>query len=171
MFHFFVYDFCRVMCYKEEFMLIVPFCDRECMLQLLFVRVTFDHLTTCRLRGKGPPARGNNAFPIREQVVLPPSSVMAYPLIWPRRAYYYYPVGNTAPVCLTQDVPPEVSPNILLLGCGDPRNILFTIYSSGLDDVKCKRPFVQRWWSLADIASIKRRGRWTLHAAIMNPQF
>jgi Domain of unknown function (DUF4470) len=42
---------------------------------------------------------------------------------------YYYPIGNTPAVCLTQDLAPEQPANILLLGCGDVRNVLFTAYS------------------------------------------
>jgi len=42
---------------------------------------------------------------------------------------YFYPAGNSPAVCLTQDVPPERDAALLLLGCGDIRNILFTIYS------------------------------------------
>ncbi|KAI4676515.1 uncharacterized protein J4E88_007433 [Alternaria novae-zelandiae] len=48
---------------------------------------------------------------------------------------YFYPAGNSPAVCLTQDVPPERDAALLLLGCGDIRNILFTIYSgSGTDN-------------------------------------
>ncbi|KAI0067004.1 hypothetical protein BV25DRAFT_1878026 [Artomyces pyxidatus] len=57
---------------------------------------------------------------------------MAHPLIWPKKKFFY-PIGNTPACCLTQDVPPEQPANILLLGCGDPRNILYTIYASGTD--------------------------------------
>ncbi|KAH9217441.1 hypothetical protein DL95DRAFT_406771 [Leptodontidium sp. 2 PMI_412] len=42
---------------------------------------------------------------------------------------FYYPIGNTPAVCLTQDLPPEDDADILLLGCGDFRNILFTAYA------------------------------------------
>lgn len=42
---------------------------------------------------------------------------------------YFYPIGNTPAVCLTQDLPCEQEADVLLLGCGDVRNILFTIYS------------------------------------------
>ncbi|MCJ1251942.1 hypothetical protein MMC30_009180 [Trapelia coarctata] len=44
---------------------------------------------------------------------------------------YFYPLGNTSAVCLTQDLPRELNANILLLGCGDARNILFSSYSDG----------------------------------------
>lgn len=42
---------------------------------------------------------------------------------------FFYPLGNTPAVCLTQDLPPGEAADILLLGCGDVRNILFTTYS------------------------------------------
>ncbi|KZP03217.1 hypothetical protein FIBSPDRAFT_1055412, partial [Athelia psychrophila] len=53
---------------------------------------------------------------------------MATPLYWPGK-YFFYPIGNTSAVCLTRDLPPEEPANILLLGCGDPRSILYTMYS------------------------------------------
>jgi hypothetical protein len=42
---------------------------------------------------------------------------------------FFYPIGNTPAVCLTQDLPPEQGADVLLLGCGDVRNIIFTTYS------------------------------------------
>ncbi|KJA29585.1 hypothetical protein HYPSUDRAFT_126061 [Hypholoma sublateritium FD-334 SS-4] len=53
---------------------------------------------------------------------------MAHPVIWPKKTFFY-PIGNTPPVCLTQNLSPEKNAQILLLGCGDPRSILYTIYS------------------------------------------
>jgi hypothetical protein len=44
---------------------------------------------------------------------------------WPKP--FLYAFGNTPPVCLTDAIPPEVAADILLLGCGDLRNILFTL--------------------------------------------
>ncbi|KAF2034802.1 hypothetical protein EK21DRAFT_55723 [Setomelanomma holmii] len=44
------------------------------------------------------------------------------------QAPFFYPVGNTPAVCLTQSLPPELDADLLLLGCGDIRNILFTVY-------------------------------------------
>jgi hypothetical protein len=44
---------------------------------------------------------------------------------------YFYPIGNTPAVCLTQGLPPERGADILLLGCGDVRNILFTAHCDG----------------------------------------
>ncbi|PGH27643.1 hypothetical protein AJ80_00656 [Polytolypa hystricis UAMH7299] len=40
-----------------------------------------------------------------------------------------YPLGNTPAVCLTDALPGEEDADILLLGCGDVRNILFTSYA------------------------------------------
>ncbi|KAJ7281908.1 hypothetical protein C8J57DRAFT_1056186 [Mycena rebaudengoi] len=50
---------------------------------------------------------------------------MSHPVLWPRS--FFYPIGNTPPVCLTQSIPPEKPANVLLIGCGDPRNILYTL--------------------------------------------
>lgn len=52
---------------------------------------------------------------------------------------YLYPLGNTPAVCLTQGLPPEKQADILLLGCGDVRNILFTVHADGKLD--CLLPF------------------------------
>ncbi|KDQ10031.1 hypothetical protein BOTBODRAFT_190794 [Botryobasidium botryosum FD-172 SS1] len=57
---------------------------------------------------------------------------MAHPLYWPGK-YFFYPIGNTSAVCLTRDLAPEETANILLLGCGDPRNVLYTIFSEPRD--------------------------------------
>ncbi len=46
---------------------------------------------------------------------------------------FIYPVGNTPASSLTESLPQGVDADILLLGCGDVRNILFTAYcESGL---------------------------------------
>jgi hypothetical protein len=42
---------------------------------------------------------------------------------------YFYPVGNTSAIHLTRHLPPEEPADVLLLGCGDVRNILFTTYA------------------------------------------
>ncbi|EGN92847.1 hypothetical protein SERLA73DRAFT_172514 [Serpula lacrymans var. lacrymans S7.3] len=57
---------------------------------------------------------------------------MSHPCLW-LGGTYFYPIGNTSAVCLTRDLPPEENATVLLLGCGDPRNILYTIYASGAD--------------------------------------
>ena len=41
---------------------------------------------------------------------------------------FFYPIGNTPAVQLTRDLPREQPGDILLLGCGDVRNILFTVH-------------------------------------------
>ncbi|KAH9928407.1 uncharacterized protein B0H18DRAFT_1118073 [Fomitopsis serialis] len=53
---------------------------------------------------------------------------MSHPLSWPFK-YYFYPIGNTSAICLTQDLPVEQAADVLLLGCGDARNVLYTIYA------------------------------------------
>ncbi|KAJ6567596.1 hypothetical protein DFH09DRAFT_1468983 [Mycena vulgaris] len=53
---------------------------------------------------------------------------MAHPLIFPGR-YFFYPIGNTSAVSLLRDLAPEEPANVLLLGCGDPRNVLYSIFS------------------------------------------
>jgi hypothetical protein len=42
---------------------------------------------------------------------------------------FFYPVGNTPAVSLTQDLPTTKKADLLLLGCGDVRHILFTIHN------------------------------------------
>ncbi|RPA80865.1 hypothetical protein BJ508DRAFT_326956 [Ascobolus immersus RN42] len=42
---------------------------------------------------------------------------------------FFYAVGNTPAICLTDTLAPEEDAEILLLGCGDVRNILFTLFS------------------------------------------
>ncbi|EUC54469.1 MYND finger protein [Rhizoctonia solani AG-3 Rhs1AP] len=54
---------------------------------------------------------------------------MSHPPFWLTKQFFY-PVGNTAAISFTQDLSPEQSAaDILLLGCGDPRSILYTLYS------------------------------------------
>ncbi|KAF9528002.1 hypothetical protein CPB83DRAFT_894720 [Crepidotus variabilis] len=48
---------------------------------------------------------------------------------------YFQPIGETPPVCLTDHLAPELDAEGLLLGCGDPRSILFTIHH-GLNNDK-----------------------------------
>ncbi|KAK0190369.1 hypothetical protein F5146DRAFT_1043975 [Armillaria mellea] len=57
---------------------------------------------------------------------------MAQAVLWPKKTFFY-PIGNTSPISLTQDLPPDIPADILLLGCGDPRNILYTLHS----DLRC----------------------------------
>lgn len=50
------------------------------------------------------------------------------------RKYFYYSLGNTPAVCLTRHLTPELDARILLLGCGDLRNVLFTCFADGAPD-------------------------------------
>ncbi|KAI1276383.1 hypothetical protein F5Y07DRAFT_408327 [Xylaria sp. FL0933] len=50
----------------------------------------------------------------------------------------FHPVGNTPPVLLTKTIPEGQPVDILLLGCGDVRNTLFTCYwDARVMDVTC----------------------------------
>ncbi|KAF8914415.1 hypothetical protein CPB84DRAFT_1841121 [Gymnopilus junonius] len=53
---------------------------------------------------------------------------MLHPVNWPKKSFFY-PVGSTTPVSFTQTLSPELKADILLLGCGDPRSILYTIHA------------------------------------------
>lgn len=63
---------------------------------------------------------------------------MAHHLYWPGK-YFFYPIGNTSAVSLARDLAPEENANILLLGCGDPRHVLYTIYNE-LPNCKVLQP-------------------------------
>ncbi|KAG6919771.1 hypothetical protein DXG01_001610 [Tephrocybe rancida] len=52
---------------------------------------------------------------------------MAHTIVWPKKKYFY-PIGNTPPVSFTSALSAETPAEILLLGCGDPRSILYTVY-------------------------------------------
>ncbi|ORY04554.1 hypothetical protein BCR34DRAFT_604807 [Clohesyomyces aquaticus] len=45
------------------------------------------------------------------------------------RLVYFYPAGNTPAVYLTQNISTDQDASLLLLGYGDIRNILFTLYA------------------------------------------
>jgi hypothetical protein len=57
---------------------------------------------------------------------------MVLSVYWPGYIFFY-PVGNTSAVDLTDTLTPEEKADVLLLGCGDPRNILFTVYNQRHD--------------------------------------
>ena len=69
------------------------------------------------------------------RLALRPPSSMAHALLFPAKIFFY-PIGNTSAVVLTDTLAPEEPANLLLLGCGDPRNILFTVYNQA-DDSEC----------------------------------
>uniref|UniRef100_D8PPJ1 MYND-type domain-containing protein n=1 Tax=Schizophyllum commune (strain H4-8 / FGSC 9210) TaxID=578458 RepID=D8PPJ1_SCHCM len=58
---------------------------------------------------------------------------MAHSIIFPRRSFFYA-IGNTSAEVLTDSLPPEEHLDLLSLGCGDPRNILYTVYSDATAD-------------------------------------
>ena len=60
-----------------------------------------------------------------------PRWIMSHCTFWPGKTFFY-PIGNTPPVCLSQNLAPEEKADVLFLGCGDPRSILFTVYATGL---------------------------------------
>ncbi|KAG9090955.1 hypothetical protein FS749_000162, partial [Ceratobasidium sp. UAMH 11750] len=53
---------------------------------------------------------------------------MSSPVYWTPKEFFY-PLGNTPAVSLTRDLSSEQPADILLLGCGDPRHILYTYYA------------------------------------------
>ncbi|KAJ7237440.1 hypothetical protein B0H12DRAFT_1138805 [Mycena haematopus] len=56
---------------------------------------------------------------------------MAHLLVFPGK-YFFYPIGNTSAVSLLRDIAPEEPADLLLLGCGDPRNVLYSIFCEAL---------------------------------------
>lgn len=52
-------------------------------------------------------------------------------IAWINLLSFFYPLGNTPAICLTQDLTYKEKAKVLLLGCGDVRNILFTVYADG----------------------------------------
>ncbi|KAF7363888.1 hypothetical protein MSAN_01046800 [Mycena sanguinolenta] len=53
---------------------------------------------------------------------------MAHSFQWPGKRFFYA-IGNTSAVSLARDVAPDQDLSLLLLGCGDLRNVLFTLFS------------------------------------------
>lgn len=78
---------------------------------------------------------------------------MSCPLYWPGK-YFLYAIGNTSAVCLTRDLPPEQDADMLLLGCGDPRHVLYTIFSES-DGCELFYVYVLHLADLGHIASRK----------------
>ncbi|EWC46657.1 hypothetical protein DRE_04144 [Drechslerella stenobrocha 248] len=42
---------------------------------------------------------------------------------------FFYPIGNTPAINLVSHLPPETDADVLLLGCGDVRHVLFTLFT------------------------------------------
>lgn len=57
---------------------------------------------------------------------------MAQPVYYQRTAPLSL-IGSNSAVCLTDLLHPEEPAKVLLLEAGDPRSIMFTVYSSGAD--------------------------------------
>ena len=62
---------------------------------------------------------------------------------------------------------PEEPANLLLLGCGDPRNILFTIYNEADDSKQGKKI---RSHSFDSSVDFQPRERWISLAVMLNLQ-
>ncbi|KAF3942450.1 hypothetical protein ABW19_dt0209667 [Dactylella cylindrospora] len=62
---------------------------------------------------------------------------MLHPLVFDAHGFFY-PIGNSPAVNLVSNLPPEVDADILLLGCGDVRNILFTLFTESPSDSNLK---------------------------------
>lgn len=96
-------------------------------------------------------------------MALRPPSTMAHTVLYPAKVFFY-PIGNTSAVVLTDTLAPDEPANLLLLGCGDPRNILFTIYSQA-DDSECRQPNPS---SIRSPVNFQPRDHWTLLVATSN---
>ncbi|KAF8341942.1 hypothetical protein F5887DRAFT_364133 [Amanita rubescens] len=53
---------------------------------------------------------------------------MAHSVSWPK-PFRFFAMGNTPAVCLTSELPPDQSADILLLGCDNVKSILYTVYA------------------------------------------
>jgi hypothetical protein len=91
---------------------------------------------------------------------------MSHPLYWPSQQFFY-PIGNTPAISLTQDLSPEQSADILLLGCGDPRNILFTLYSD-VTTGSSRSIFVSRYSLATDPEIVKCLEIWISLVVILS---
>ncbi len=84
---------------------------------------------------------------------------MAHLNVW-TKTIFFYAIGNTPAVCLTSELPPEQAADILLLGCGDVRNVMYTVYadlggrkcqSFAYDDFSVKRFIQHRGLSISRV--------------------
>ena len=84
----------------------------------------FSHLSDDRLFGFNSTTFGYQSPPFS---LLLPITTMLYPVDACRRNPFS-PIRFEPATSFTQNIPPEKDVNCLLLGCGDPRNILFTVF-------------------------------------------
>lgn len=76
------------------------------------------------------PNREIDKSPSRQQQLRRPTGAVAT-MVAPTHlltASFLYAIGNTPAVNLTGPVPPDQDAHVLLLGCGDVRNVLFSVY-------------------------------------------
>ncbi|KAG6332351.1 hypothetical protein ID866_6742 [Astraeus odoratus] len=78
---------------------------------------------------------------------------MSHVLPWLGKMFFY-PLGNTPAISLTENLPPERKADALLIECGDPRHILYTIYSETTSATASCSPLLLL--SFIDIISIAR---------------
>jgi len=72
------------------------------------------------------------------------------------------PFAREPAISLTQNLPPEIDAKCLILGCGDARNILFTIFNDENDRI---------FSFCLDADKQISKGRTTLLVVTLNPQF
>lgn len=91
---------------------------------------------------------------------------MAVPLSLPGRSHFY-PIGSRSALCLTRDLPPEPQVAILLLPCGGPTSVLYTVYSEASASKFSRFALNVRDTDYSSsITRIKLTGRLTLRVAI-----
>ena len=88
---------------------------------------------------------------------------MAHTVLNPAQNFLYL-IGNTSAVVLTDTLAPEERANLLLLGCGDLRNVLFTLYNQS-DGSECWKSGSYLSGSPVDF---KPRDHWTSLVAMPN---
>ncbi|KAF3482025.1 uncharacterized protein GIQ15_04784 [Arthroderma uncinatum] len=76
---------------------------------------------------------------------------------------FFYPTGNTPAVCLTRSLPPGQDVSLLLLGCGDVRNVLFTAYA----DLGSARNVLFYTLILDDLENENVKNIWNLYNGVL----